>query len=144
MFKRSNFCHVASNNRNNVKAGLFIYRTTDNLETVTASGYFNDMIIDINLHDVIIHEQVNTSDPTSVTVNTLVVTAKTLDNITTKAVNSGGGTEYTAGTGLTLTNSEFSANIVTSSSSADTDDQIPSAKLFYDTCGDIETLINAL
>ena len=143
MFKRSNFCHVASNNRNNVKAGLFIYRTTDDLETVTASGYFNDMIIDINLHDVIIHEQVNASDPTEVTVNTLVVTAKTLDNIQTISVN-GGGTEYTAGTGLTLADGEFSANIVTSSSSADTDDQIPSAKLFYDTCGDIESLINAL
>lgn len=143
MFKRSNFCHVASNNRNNVKAGLFIYRTTDDLETVTASGYFNDMIIDINLHDVIIHEQVNASDPTEVKVNTLVVTAKTLDNIQTISVN-GGGTEYTAGTGLTLADGELSANIVTSSSSADTDDQMPSAKLFYDTCGDIESLINAL
>lgn len=36
------------------------------------------------------------------------------------------------------------ANLVTSVSSASTDTQYPSAKLFYDTCGDIETLINAL
>lgn len=36
------------------------------------------------------------------------------------------------------------SNLVTSVSSASTDLQYPSAKLFYDTCGDIETLINAL
>lgn len=35
-------------------------------------------------------------------------------------------------------------NVVTSVSASSTDTQIPSAKLFYDTCGDIETLINAL
>lgn len=36
------------------------------------------------------------------------------------------------------------SNLVTSVDSTSTDDQYPSAKLFYDTCGDIETLINAL
>lgn len=36
------------------------------------------------------------------------------------------------------------SNLVTSVSSSSTDSQYPSAKLFYDTCGDIETLINAL
>lgn len=36
------------------------------------------------------------------------------------------------------------SNLVTSVSSSSTDAQYPSAKLFYDTCGDIETLINAL
>lgn len=34
--------------------------------------------------------------------------------------------------------------VVTSVSSSSTNAEIPSAKLFYDTCGDIETLINAL
>jgi len=36
------------------------------------------------------------------------------------------------------------SNLVTSVDSTSTDSQYPSAKLFYDTCGDIETLINAL
>lgn len=36
------------------------------------------------------------------------------------------------------------SNLVTSVSSASTNSQYPSAKLFYDTCGDVETLINAL
>lgn len=36
------------------------------------------------------------------------------------------------------------SNLVTSVSSSSTDSQYPSAKLFYDTVGDIETLINAL
>lgn len=39
---------------------------------------------------------------------------------------------------------QTTSNLVTSVSSASTDEQYPSAKLFYDTCGDIETLINAL
>lgn len=250
MFKRSNFCHVASNNRNNVKAGLFVYRTTDDLATVTTSGYFNEMIIDVNLHDIIIYEQVSSNN--SVSVTQLVITQKTLDNIQTAAVSGDGsayvagtgiditgttisntltdtadltngagfitgidstdvttalgftpadasalatvatsgdyddllnkptiptvndatititqggvtkgsftlnqstdetieidasGSSYTAGTGLTLSGTEFSANVVTSVDNLSTDNQIPSAKLFYDTCGDIETLINAL
>ena len=41
-------------------------------------------------------------------------------------------------------NAQTVANLVTSVSSSSTDTQYPSAKLFYDTCGDIETLINAL
>lgn len=42
------------------------------------------------------------------------------------------------------TNMQVTTNLVTSVSAASTDLQYPSAKLFYDTCGDIETLINAL
>ena len=43
-----------------------------------------------------------------------------------------------------LNGKQTTANLVTSVSSSSTDSQYPSAKLFYDTCGDIETLINAL
>lgn len=43
-----------------------------------------------------------------------------------------------------LSGYQITANLVTSVSSSSTDSQYPSAKLFYDTCGDIETLINAL
>lgn len=82
---------------------------------------------------------------------------------------SGGGASYTAGTGIIIQNNEISVdgeqastldtetvteldassfqtvtNLVTSVSSQSTDMQYPSAKLFYDTCGDIETLINNL
>ena len=55
----------------------------------------------------------------------------------TNPVESGG--VYTA-----LSGKQDTSNLVTSVSSASTDSQYPSAKLFYDTCGDIETLINAL
>lgn len=88
MFKSQNFCHVASNNRNNVKAGVFIYRTTDDLATVTASGYFNERIIDINLHDLIIHEKIDASDNTKVERNVLCVTERTLSNVGTIVVKS--------------------------------------------------------
>lgn len=43
-----------------------------------------------------------------------------------------------------IENMQTTTNLVTSVSSSSTDSQYPSAKLFYDTCGDIETLINAL
>lgn len=43
-----------------------------------------------------------------------------------------------------MTGYQTTSNLVTSVSSASTDTQYPSAKLFYDTCGDIESLINAL
>ena len=39
---------------------------------------------------------------------------------------------------------QTTSNLVTSVSSSSTDSQYPSAKLFYDTVGDIESLINAL
>lgn len=87
MFKSQNFCHIASNNRNNVKAGMFIYRTTDDLATVTANGYFNDRIIDLNLHDIIVHEQIDNADPTKVKQNFLCVVQKTLTNINTKIMD---------------------------------------------------------
>ena len=47
-------------------------------------------------------------------------------------------------TSSALSGYQTTSNLVTSVSSSSTDSQYPSAKLFYDTCGDIETLINAL
>ena len=88
MFKRQNFCHIASNNRNNVKVGVFVYRTTDDVTTVTTSGYFNERIIDINLHDLIIHEQINIADTTIVERNVLCVIRRTADNVETKVIKS--------------------------------------------------------
>ena len=56
----------------------------------------------------------------------------------------GGGSSYTAGDGIDITNGVISAKIATSISSTSTNEQSVGAKLFYDTVGDIETLINAL
>lgn len=88
MFKSQNFCHIASNNRNQVKVGVFVYRTTDDLATVLTSGYFNDRIIDINLHDLIIHEKIDTADATKVQRNLLCVTERSLENVGTTLVKS--------------------------------------------------------
>ena len=88
MFNKQNFCHVASNNRNERKAGIFVYKTTDDLATVSTSGYFNEKIIDINLHDLIIHEWHDPSDRTKVQKNVLCVTERTLDNVGTVVIKS--------------------------------------------------------
>lgn len=86
MFNKQNFCHIASNNRNDVKAGVFVYKTTDNLATVSVSGYFNEKIVDINLHDLIIHEWHDPTDRTNVEYNLLCVTERTLDNVATQVI----------------------------------------------------------
>lgn len=73
---------------------------------------------------------------------------KTINNISLLGSGNidiqGGGGSYTAGTGIDITNNVISADIATSVSSASTNSQSVGAKLFYDTVGDIETLINAL
>lgn len=88
MFNKQNFCHIASNNRNEVKVGVFVYKTTDGLETVLTSGYFNEKIVDINLHDLIIHEQTNATDKTIVERNLLCVVERTLENVGTQLIQS--------------------------------------------------------
>ena len=47
-------------------------------------------------------------------------------------------------TSSAISSMQTTTNLVTSVSGSSTDSQYPSAKLFYDTCGDIEALINAL
>ena len=64
------------------------------------------------------------------------------------ATASSAGTVDLSGLGFltssSIANMQTTSNLVTSVSSSSTDSQYPSAKLFYDTCGDIEALINAL
>lgn len=85
MFNKSNFCHIASNNRNEQKGSVFIYKTSDSLAQVTESGYFNEKLIDINLHDLIIHVQYNPVDRT-LKKSVLIVTERTLDNVETTPI----------------------------------------------------------
>ena len=60
------------------------------------------------------------------------------------SIRSGAAAGATAVQPAAITNMQTTTNLVTSVSSASTDAQYPSAKLFYDTCGNIESLINAL
>ena len=85
------------------------------LATVATSGSYNDL----------------SNQPT------IPTTTSSVTSSSSAALTSGGA--YTA-----LQNYQTTANLVTSVSSSSTNSQYPSAKLFYDTCGDIETLINAL
>lgn len=85
MFNKSNFCHIASNNRNDQKGSVFIYKTSDTLAQVTQSGYFNEKLIDINLHDLIIHVQYNPVGRT-LKKSVLIVTERTLDNVATQPI----------------------------------------------------------
>lgn len=85
MFNKSSFCHIASNNRNDQKGSVFIYKTTDTLAQVTQSGYFNEKLIDINVHDLIIHVQYDQVART-LKKSVLIVTERTLDNVETTPI----------------------------------------------------------
>ena len=54
------------------------------------------------------------------------------------------GNDTIATIGPDVSNMQITTNLVTSVSSSSTDTQYPSAKLFYDTCGDIESAINTI
>ena len=77
---------------------------------------------------------------------TIPTTTDSVTSGSTAVLTSGGA--YTAlqsyATTSAIANMQTTTNLVTSVSSSSTDSQYPSAKLLYDTCGDIETLINAL
>ena len=67
--------------------------------------------------------------------------ATSLENATDIAVLSNGWI-YKQPKSTLLSGCQTTSNLVTSVSSSSTDSQYPSAKLFYDTCGDIETLLS--
>ena len=85
------------------------------LATVATTGDYNDLI----------------NKPT------IPTTTSSVTDGSTAALTSGGA--YTALQGYQTT-----ANLVTSVSSSSTDSQYPSAKLFYDTVGAIETLLSQI
>lgn len=90
-----------------------------------------------------------TDTPTIPTVPS-VVSAFTNDSgyITSSALNGYATESWVTNKGYitnsAIANMQTTTNLVTSVSSSSTNSQYPSAKLFYDTCGNIETLINNL
>lgn len=114
------------------------------LATVATSGSYNDL----------------SNKPTIPTVNnaTLTIqkngtnvatfTANASNNVTANISVPTNTNELTNGAGFitssALSGYQTTTNLVTSVSSSSTDSQYPSAKLFYDTVGDIETVINTI
>ena len=114
------------------------------LATVATSGSYNDL----------------SNKPTIPTVNNATLTIqKNGSNVATFTANASSNitanisvptntNELTNGAGFitssALSGYQTTANLVTSVSSSSTDSQYPSAKLFYDTVGNIETLLAAI
>lgn len=53
MFNPNNFCHIASNNRNRMKASIFLYKAKKG-EEPSFSGFFNPKADELNLYDLIL------------------------------------------------------------------------------------------
>lgn len=66
------------------------------------------------------------------------------NNLTSVAVIDSSGWIYKQPKSTLLSGCQTTSNLVTSVSSSSTDSQYPSAKLFYDTVGDIESALNTI
>lgn len=54
MFHKEHFCHVASTNRGCPQYSIYVYKTTDSVETMLTEGYFNGALLDLHKNDVIL------------------------------------------------------------------------------------------
>ena len=54
MFHKEHFCHVASTNRGCPQYSIYVYKTTDSVETMLTDGYFNGALLDLHKNDLIL------------------------------------------------------------------------------------------
>ena len=54
MFHKEHFCHVSSTNRGCPQYSIYVYKTTDSVETMLSAGYFNGALLDLHKNDVIL------------------------------------------------------------------------------------------
>lgn len=125
-------------------SALTPYVLSSSLATVATSGSYNDLSDKPTIPTV--NNATLTIQKNGSTVDTFTANASSDKTINITVPTDTGDLTNNAGfiTSSAITNMQTTANLVTSVSSSSTDSQYPSAKLFYDTCGDIETLINAL
>ena len=119
--------------RAGASAGATAVQPAD-LATVATSGSYNDLLNKPTIPAAQVNSDWNANSGVAQILNKPTIPTDTAD------LTNGAG--YI--TSSALSGYQTTANLVTSVSSSSTDSQYPSAKLFYDTCGDIETLINAL
>lgn len=118
--------------------------STITLATVATTGDYSDLSNKPTIPTV--NNATLTIQKNGTTVNTF--TANASSNVTANISVPTKVSDLTNDSGFitssALSGYQTTANLVTSVSSSSTDTQYPSAKLFYDTIGDVETLINAL
>lgn len=147
----SNAISVETNRAQGVEGSLSNLTTTDKTNLVDAINELDGDISSIEgtiegYGDIVTHnanEFVTTGDIPTVGNGKITLTqgGEIKGSFTT---NQSGDVTINLDAGGSGEGYQLVSNLVTSVSSSSTDSQYPSAKLFYDTCGDIETLINAL
>lgn len=114
------------------------------LATVATSGSYNDLSNKPTIPTV--NNATLTIQKNGTTVQTF--TANASSDVTANITVPTNTNELTNGAGFitssALSGYQTTANLVTSVSSSSTDSQYPSAKLFYDTVGDIESALNTI
>ena len=81
MFHKEHFCHVASTNRGCPQYSIYVYKTTDSVETMLAEGYFNGALLDLHKNDVIIAEIISDVDAEQFDLVFFRVVSRTLEHV---------------------------------------------------------------
>ena len=81
MFHKEHFCHVASTNRGCPQYSIYVYKTTDSVETMLTEGYFNGALLDLHKNDVIIAEIISDVDAEQFDLVFFRVVSRTLEHV---------------------------------------------------------------
>ena len=86
MFHKKNFCHVSSTNRGCPQYSIYVYKTTDSVETMLTEGYFNEALLDLQKNDVIAAAIISETDNTEYERVYFRVTQRTLDSVSVEQI----------------------------------------------------------
>ena len=101
MFHKKNFCHVSSTNRGCPQYSIYVYKTTDSVETMLTEGYFNEALLDLQKNDVIAAAIISETDNTEYKRVYFRVTQRTLDGVSVEQIITDANDISFDGTGTT-------------------------------------------
>lgn len=88
MFHKEHFCHISSTNRGCPQYSIYVYKTTDSVETMLTEGYFNEALLDLQKNDVIAAAIISETDNTEYERVYFRVTQRTLDTVAVQETHS--------------------------------------------------------
>ena len=88
MFHKEHFCHISSTNRGCPQYSIYVYKTTDSVETMLTEGYFNEALLDLQKNDVIAAAIISETDSTEYERVYFRVTQRTLDTVAVQETHS--------------------------------------------------------
>ncbi len=101
MFHKKNFCHVSSTNRGCPQYSIYVYKTTDSVETMLTAGYFNGALLDLQKNDIIAVAIINEINNAKYKRVFFRVVKRTLDSVSVEQIFTDSSDISFDGTGTT-------------------------------------------